>query len=205
MAEQQEVTRTEFARILGVRKSYVTKLAQAGRLVFTDDNRRVKVHESLKLIEESKDPNRDDVAARHAKRRESGRERSAEAPGAGEGAQAQDDGEQSAARSFSRARAEKEHYLALQARLSYEQQIGKLCETAAVRELGEELGVVLREALEALPDQMTPLVAPITDEAKIHAMLVEQCEYILTSLADRMNKAAAQITEQGESDGASSA
>jgi len=69
MKKPEKMTRKAFAQLNGWSPSYVTKLAQAGRLVFTDNNKKVLVEASLAKIEETKDPNRDDVAARHAKNR----------------------------------------------------------------------------------------------------------------------------------------
>ena len=57
------VTQSEFARILGVGRSYVTALKKADRLVLNAIG-NVLVEESKKRIAETADPNRDDVAAR---------------------------------------------------------------------------------------------------------------------------------------------
>lgn len=66
MKQPEKKTRKEFAEMNGWSPSYVTKLSQAGRLVFTDDNKMVLVEASLEKIAETKDPNRDDVVKRHA-------------------------------------------------------------------------------------------------------------------------------------------
>ena len=55
------VTQAEFARQCGWAKSYVTALKAAGRLVM-DEFGRVLVEASLRRIDETKDPNRADVA-----------------------------------------------------------------------------------------------------------------------------------------------
>lgn len=56
----------EFADHLRVKPGYVTELRKAGRLVLTDDGKRVRVAESLRLIEDSRDPSKAGVVARHA-------------------------------------------------------------------------------------------------------------------------------------------
>jgi len=56
----------EFADHMRVRPGYVTELRKAGRLVLTDDGKRVRVAESQRLIEDSRDPTKAGVAARHA-------------------------------------------------------------------------------------------------------------------------------------------
>lgn len=65
-------SKSEFARRLGVSASYVTKLAQEGRIVVVDG--QVEVEASLARMEATKDPNRDDVRQRHAKARDAKRE-----------------------------------------------------------------------------------------------------------------------------------
>lgn len=59
-------TQTQFATRLGVDKSHITRLKQAGRLVMTDG--KVDVEASLQCIKET-EGGRDDVAARHAEAR----------------------------------------------------------------------------------------------------------------------------------------
>lgn len=66
MSLPETATRTEFARILGCRPSYVTELGKAGRLVLTANGRRVRVAESIARIEATRDPAKAGVAARHA-------------------------------------------------------------------------------------------------------------------------------------------
>src|SRR5690606_36563118 len=56
----------DFARRCGWKASFVTELKDAGRLVLTPDGRRVLVAESLRLIEDTRDPSKAGVAARHA-------------------------------------------------------------------------------------------------------------------------------------------
>lgn len=67
---EQEVSLSEFARIARYKPSYVTALKAAGRLVLTDDGKRVLVQASLKRIETTRDPSKAAVAARHAEARD---------------------------------------------------------------------------------------------------------------------------------------
>jgi phage terminase Nu1 subunit (DNA packaging protein) len=64
-----ELKRKQFADQQGWRPSYVTKLSKQGRLVLTEDGQRVKVAETLALVEATKG-GRNDVAERHADSRE---------------------------------------------------------------------------------------------------------------------------------------
>lgn len=163
------MTQTEFARALGVNKSYVTRLKQAGRLVL-DDSGMVAVAESKRRIRETESPHRDDVRARHA---------------AARGGAAADAGDKVGA-TFQQARAVKERYLALQAKADYERGIGKLVETDAVRHAGADLGAHLRTTLENLPHQLAPELAAIADPARIQALLAERMELVLNEIAERI-------------------
>ena len=52
-SDENVVSKSEFARLNGWSKAYVTKLKDEGRLVLTDDGKQVKVAESLALIQET--------------------------------------------------------------------------------------------------------------------------------------------------------
>lgn len=201
-----EATQAEFARLLSWRPSYVTQLKQAGRLVLTDDGRRVRVSESLARIEATRDPSRAHVTERHAQARQPGQgegqgrgaPRAAQAgvqgaapAAAAQPPQADGDPEDAALpRSYAEAKAEREHYLALAARRDYEQSIGQLLEAAAVRSALADAGTTLRTRLESLRDILAPQLAPITDEARIRTLLSDEIEHVLAELARSFAKAA---------------
>jgi len=63
----------DFAAILGCRPSYVTQLRKEGRLVLTDDGKRVQVAASRALIIATRDPAHAGVADRHAATRRAAR------------------------------------------------------------------------------------------------------------------------------------
>jgi len=168
------ITQSEFAQRQGWWPSYVTKLKQADRLVLVDG--KVNVEASLKRIKETEDPNRDDVRARHAASRRNG----ADGP-----AMPEDHEAKKVSRGFNAARAEKEHYLAQTAKLEYERAIGQVVDTATVRNAGAQAGAALRAVLENLPDQLAPLLAPITDEDEVRRLLDDHIELVLTQLADK--------------------
>ena len=182
------VTFSKFAELQGCSPSYVTKLKQAGRLVLTDDGKRVLVEESRARIKATEDPNRDDVRARHAKTREGGAPASPPAP---------NDPQSPAGQSFATSRAVKERFFALSAKLEYERAIGKLVDSAAVRAAGAEAGTVLRAALENLPDQVAPQLAEGDSEreARIRARLVEHVGLVLTEISDKLKSLSEQIAE----------
>ena len=70
-----------FARLIGERSpSYITQLKGEGRLVLTDDGKRVRVQESIALIKATADPAKAGVAARHAANRTTAKPEAAPAP-----------------------------------------------------------------------------------------------------------------------------
>lgn len=198
------LTQSEFAKQQGWQRSYVTQLKAAGRLVMADG--KVDVARSLDLIARTADPNRDDVATRHARNRAakaktdgavsadtSGAEKTAPAP---EYAPAGgESGAEKAAASYSKSRAVKEHYAALRAKAEYERDVlGKLCETDSVTRAGAGLGALLRTKLEGSSDRLAPVLAPISSVEETHAMLVAHHEAILNEIADELEKLARAVT-----------
>lgn len=184
----ETLTRKEFAELNGWVPSYVTKLAKADRLVFTDDGKRVKVAESLARIKATEDPNRDDVKKRWAGERGESEQL--------QGRQEQPRPEDRVGNTFQTARALNEKYKALRAKTEYEQAIGKLCETEDVRMGAADVGTVLRMALEIMPDQMSPQLASITDEERVHAMLVEWVESVLEDISRRLDEIASELAKE---------
>jgi len=177
----RRLRKSEFARLLGVAPSYVTKLAKAGRLVLCEDG-RVDVEASLARIEATRDPARQDVARRHA----AARAAKAAVPPPRDA----DPEPDAAPASYAEARALKERYAALTAKLEYERLAGRLVAIEDVRAAGAEAGAVIRAALEALPDQLAPLLAAERDEHRVHALLVEYLETALKDVSDALAKAA---------------
>lgn len=185
-------SKSEFARRLGVSPSYVTKLLSLGRLAMTADG-RVDVEKSEQMIDKTKDPNRDDVRRRHRQ------ERKAKAGGVAappEAVPAEGDGDGDPdddlppsgtdAISYASSKAKKEHFAALTAQLEYERAIGRLVDIESVQQAGTEVGATLRTALENMTDKLAPLLAPVSDEAQVHAMLVEYVEEVLTEIGRKV-------------------
>lgn len=173
----------EFAAYVPCKPSWVTELKRAGRLVLTDDGKRVRVAESLLRIEDTKDPSKAAVAARHAAAR------GASAPPAPEGDEGEEgdtsaDGDgapaaQPQSSEFQRSRAEREKWAAKSAQLEYERSIGKLLDAGDVESAAADAATVLRTSLEAIPAELAPLLAPITDETRVRTMLTDRIEQAL--------------------------
>ncbi len=177
----------EFAGIARVKRSYVTQLKADGRLVLTDDRKRVRVAESLARIEATRDPSKAAVAARHAADRAAA-DTSTAAPGTiapPPQSGAVDDGSDGAPVStgyaYWRERTEQAKALAAERENSVAE--GKLLYA------NETIGVVsaavttLRTRLEAMRDVLAPQVAAISDEGQVRALLAEAIEHTLEEAA----------------------
>ncbi|WP_028451869.1 hypothetical protein [Chitinilyticum aquatile] len=137
------VNQAEFARMQGWAKSYVTKLKQAGRLVF-DTEGRIDVAASLDLIAKTDGGARPDVSARHA---------------AGRGDEPADDGEAVGELPDGIpykivSESKKAHYQALQAEADYRRRMGELVEAQDVAAAVADTVITLRQSLENLPGRL---------------------------------------------------
>ena len=165
----------EFAALREVQPSYVTALRHAGRLVLTDDGKRVRVAESIERIEATRDPARADAVARHAAAR-------GEAPPPPPEDE-QDEAADEAGGSYQSARAMKERYLAMQAKRDYEVSIGKLIPVEEAAADVANVVTTLRAALETLPDTLAPVLLGETDEARMRNLMAEEVERALAEAA----------------------
>lgn len=171
-------TQSEFARLIGVQKSYVTKLKEQGRLVMSADGKLVDVEASKQRIQQTADPNRDDVSQRFEKPK---------APDANR--QAGDIGN-----SYQAARAVKEKYSAMQAKLEYERAIGKLVDKAEVQAVVEDVITQFRQGLENLPYRLAPELVGL-DLDGIRAALKQE---VFDSLAKMQRGFLRQMDEIGK-------
>ncbi len=192
----EAVTQVEFSRRLGVDKSYVTRLKQAGRLVM-DDSGKVLVEESLRRIEETADPNRDDVKRRHA----AGRGKPVEPrPDEAEGGEVSlplaiaaleraseawrvEDGGALPLLSFQAARQLKMNIETLASGLEAMVEAGKLVPADEMRRVIADRLTTLRTRLEALPGILPPVLAAADGEEQIRALLADHIEQLLDDLS----------------------
>lgn len=181
----------EFAALAGVKPGYVSQLKAAGRLVLGQGG-LIDADASLARIEATRDPSKAGVAARHAAARaaaapapDPAAATATAAPQAPAAALAAPDPDPTAraGSSYQSARAVRERFLALQAKLDYEQAIGKLLPAAEVESALASAVTTLRGRLEALPDTLGPQLAAEADEARCRALLAESIEHALDDLA----------------------
>lgn len=198
MSEAPEIARkVDFARLIGRAPSYVTKLGQTGRLVLTPDG-KVKVRETLALMEATRGA-RDDVAARHAAQRGDEGQGATLPSGndpAGSG-DAQDLAvtlrEQRAAAELRRTRA-----LAEQEEMAAEKMRGDLVAREDVEAAFRNAGAAVRSALDVLADQVAPLVAPVVDLDEVHALLQEAARNTQSAIDQAIGRQKADLAEGGK-------
>ena len=174
MTAPTELTPKQFAEHLGVKPGYVTRLKADGRLVLTDDRKRVRVAESVARIHATRDP------ARASKLDTEAPPASGTNDPAGAGLEQRHD--------FQDARAKREHYAAESAELEFRRAAGELMEAALVTATVADAVVTLRGRLETLPDLLAPQIAALSDEQAIRATLAEHVEHMLGELAAHFGK-----------------
>lgn len=178
MDKPETASLKEFARLLGgVKPGYVSQLKRDGRLVMAEDGKRVRVAESLQLIQDTRDPAKIGAARRHA----AARAAEPDAPPAAtpETDDPADDALDGLGRTFHEARARREHYQALEAKRAYEVAIGKVVDAREVANVVSSAAVTLRTRLESLPDLLAPQLVGLQDEGRARALLAEAIEHAL--------------------------
>lgn len=142
----QTCTQIEFAQLIGVAKSYVTKLKNDNRLVMDASGKRVDIEASKARIAATADPSKPDVSAKWAK----------PTPPVNQPAEDNEDAPAGGGSKYHDARAAKEHYAALSAKLDYEKAIGKVVDKADVQAVVEDVITQFRQGLENLPYRLAP-------------------------------------------------
>lgn len=194
MTVPETATFKEFAGIIGCRPSYVTELRKSGRLVLTDDGRAVRVSESIARIEATRDPSRAGVADRHAAQR--GAALATAADSAVPDAEADDDdtdaGDDSEGAdgdpNYQRWKARRERAAALREEMRLAEEAKELIRRSDAVAIAFEAFVMLRSAMETLPDNMAASMAGETDEARIRVLLAEEVEAVLGNCAAELRK-----------------
>lgn len=181
MTTPETASFAEFARLAGFKRSYISQLREAGRLVLTDDQQRVRVADSLELIRSTRDPSKAGVAARHEAARQTPAVPAAPAsPPAGGGGDGDDDGEpEGGAKGYQYWRERTERAKALAAERENELAEGKLLAAADVESVVGDAITQLRGRLESLPDILGPQLAAESDEGRARALLAEAIEHAL--------------------------
>ena len=190
MQNSVAITRKQYAEHRGCSPSYITYLGKHGRLVLDADG-KVMVKETDQMVANT-GGDRQDVSIRHAagraskKSRDAAEDRQREAPAFS--------GEQ-IGNSIAASRAIKEKYAVLTAKVDYETKLGYLIPREDVDAAMRFIGAAVRSALDVLPDQTAPLVAPVTDLAEIHEALTDACRNALNSIGHTIERHQSEISK----------
>lgn len=194
------LTKSEFADYLGLVPSYITALVKAGRIVLDGEGRsaRVKVAESLALIE-STHGGRFDVARRHAaaRRRAPSEALASTSPQPPKENAAKRDSESPESEKLVDAKTRKESAQADQEEMKAAQMAGNLIARDDVEAAMKFIGAAIRAAMEVFPDQNAPVLAPMVDLNDTHAHLTEACRNVLLDVGAAVERQREQLQANG--------
>ena len=194
------LTKSEFADYLGLVPSYITALVKAGRIVLDGEGRsaRVKVAESLALIE-STHGGRFDVARRHAaaRRRAPSEALASTSPKATKENAAKRDSESPESEKLVDAKTRKESAQADQEEMKAAQMAGNLIARDDVEAAMKFIGAAVRAAMEVFPDQNAPVLCAVTDLNETHALLTEACRNVLLDVGAAVERQREQRAKVG--------
>ncbi|WP_029529725.1 hypothetical protein [Pseudomonas sp. S9] len=169
------LSKSQFAASRGWSKSYVSKLVKTGRLIETPDG-KVDVAATNALLDETSDPSKAGVAERHEQERISKGVTAHIKPGS----EVSDSSSKVVGKpDFQKARAHREHYLALLAEDEYLKQHGHLVEVGAVETAAFDTGRMLRDLLLGLPKQISPELAALSDPWEVERLLTTGMRRVL--------------------------
>lgn len=185
----------EFARRLGCKRSYVTALRKAGRLVLTEDG-KVRVPESLARIDATRDPSKAGVSARHAAQRGAPLDGNPATPPTGADAatpapMSPDAAEyESSTTGYQHWKERNERAKALAQERENALAEGKLLDAQDAARTIADAVTSLRTRLESLPDILGPQLAAMDDEQRARALLASEIEHALDDCARRFHTVA---------------
>lgn len=163
-----ELSKSEFAAARGWSKPYVSKLAKQGRLVVNAAG-KVDVAATDALLSATADPSKTGVADRHERERIERGVTTHVKPGAP--LTAPPEPPPAGAPDFQKARAHREHYLALLAEDEFRKGHGQLAEVPAIENAAFATGRMLRDLLMGLPKQISPELAALSDPWEVERHL----------------------------------
>ena len=190
------LTKSDFAKHLGLVPSYVTALIKAGRVVLDGEGRaaRVKVAESMALIEATQ-AGRFDVARRHAAARRQGANVGADIsqPRSTPENAPKRDSDGSDPERLVDAKTRKESAQADQEEMKAAQMAGNLIAREDVDSAMKHLGAAVRAAMDVFPDQTAPVLCAVTDLNETHALLTESCRNVLLDIGAAIERQREQL------------
>jgi hypothetical protein len=173
-------TQADFARHINKHRSYITQLKQEGRIVMSENGKHVLVNESLNLLKETADYNRDDVSERHAA------ERFKKNESRGDEYDWLEDADPNKT-TLAKGRAIEQHYKALSARMDYKASIGDLVSKDEVKNAVLDIISTFRQSIENFPHRIAAdLVGKDVDF--IRSTLRQEVYQVLTDLQKNFDK-----------------
>jgi len=172
------MTKAEFADSRGWSRPYVSKLGKQGRLVLNEAG-KVEVEATLALLNDTADPSKAGVADRHQRDRAEKGVHALITPQAPPLAPLAASGGDS----YQKARAHREHYLALLAEDEFLKGRGELVERAAVDRAAFSAARTLRDLVLGLPPKVAGELVAITDTWEMERRLTELLRSVLEDAA----------------------
>lgn len=186
----------QFNTHMGYKGRYAYQLAKEGRLVFAPDGKHVLVAESIKRIEETRDPSRQGVADRHAKARGYSVSTQGTPDNGLQGETAANQGTASVdSYQYQDAKAKKEHYAALREEAAYRKEMGELMDAGEVLGAFADAGAKVAGVLDALPATVGPMLVGQSQE-EVMRILAEQMDIARAEMAAALNKLATEVEER---------
>jgi hypothetical protein len=191
MSTSEYLSKSEFAVLIGRAPSYVSWLNKNARLVLSPNGKRVDVTASLELIKNTADPSKSAVVDRHAEDRQS-RFGAQASNGILESLSTSAFGEGS---TFQQSKAHRERFEGLISETKYRRLQAELVGRVAVENAAFATARMLRDLLLALPKQISPELAALTDPWELERLLTTGLRRVLedaervsaTDLADAIN------------------
>jgi phage terminase Nu1 subunit (DNA packaging protein) len=90
--------------------------------------------------------------------------------------------------SISQSREKQERFKALKLELEYMERMGRLVDTEAMNMNWVAIGTMIRKAVSRIPDRIAPSVAPETDEHTVYQIIDNECHTILEDLASEIDR-----------------
>lgn len=206
------VTRTQFARIYGCSKPYVTKLVAEKRVVLSEDGALINVEASLRLLDVTSDPSKAAVRTRWEEYRTGIRN----TPPAAEGGMAAAAGESTvdspasstpaaSTRSpvskpaadksaYHLARTKREEAVAELATMKLKEAMRQLVDATSTLRAFVDVQTVARNEVLSLADRLTPLVTPEMDARKVYDMIRTETERTCETIANKVSALSAALT-----------
>ncbi|KFJ13046.1 hypothetical protein DR66_4040 [Delftia acidovorans] len=191
----EEMSLGEFNRHMGYKGRFAWQLKNEQRLVMSDDGKRVRVADSIRLINETKDPSRAAVAARHAAGRQGALASAPEEPEDDSESAVSEPGATGSGFKFHDGKAKREHYSALREEIAYFKEVGQLMDADEALGAFADAGARVGAVLDTVPASVGPMLVGQPAE-EIVRILEDQMDVARAELAVAVEKLAAEISKR---------